>query len=265
MPLSIIIPSYNTKEILRRCLESIKKEERGIGLETIVVDNGSDDGSVEMIKKDFPAVKLICNSENLGFSRAVNQGIKASSGKVVFLLNSDTRLTRGSLKKLLELEKRVGPAIIGAKMINPDGSPQPSVFHLPSLKRAILEYWLGRTGYFSKYLPPADQPVEVEAVSGGAMLISQPVFEKVGLLDERYFFYFEDLDFCRKAAKAGFKIYFFPRAQVIHEHGASGRNLADCRNQWRRLIPSSKIYYGALKHYLINFIIWSGQKWRKRT
>jgi GT2 family glycosyltransferase len=125
-----------------------------------------------------------------------------------------------------------------------------------------LEYWLGKKGYFSKYIP-GDQPVEVEAVSGGVMLFSRGVIEKVGLLGERYYFYFEDLDFCRKAGKAGFKIYFFPEAEVVHEHGASGRSLADDQNQWRRLIPSSKIYYGTLRHYLINLIIWSGQKLKR--
>jgi len=264
--LSIIIVSWNTVDLLRACLKSIKEEVgrlKEIVVEVVVVDNASTDGSSEMVKKDFPRVKLIQNEKNLGFATAVNQGLRQTQGEARLLLNSDTRLTKGSLGKLLEFEKEVGPAIIGARLINPDSSVQPSVFHLPSIKRAVLEYWLGKKGYFSKYAPAGSESQEVEAVSGGAMLISWKIIEKIGLLDERYFMYFEDLDYCRRARKAGFKVYYLPTAEIIHEHGASGRKLAAVEEQWRRLVPGSKIYNGVLAHYLITGIIWSGEKLRK--
>jgi hypothetical protein len=260
MDLSVIIASYNTRELLGRCLKSVEREKGKLALEAIVIDNASTDSSPQMVKKEFPKVKLTVNRENLGFARAVNQGFREAQGKTILLLNSDTQLTKGGLAKLLEFEKKVGPAIIGTKLINPDGSVQPSVFYLPTVKRAILEYWLGRKGYFAKYAPTGENPQEVEVVSGGAMLISRAVAEKIGLMDERYFMYFEDLDFCRRAHQAGFKVYYLPTVEIIHEHGASGKALVDSANQWRRLVPSSKIYHGDARHYLINFILWSGQK-----
>ena len=263
MNLSVIIVSYNTKELLVNCLESLKEEKRKTKFEVIVIDNASTDGSATVVKEKFPWVKLIINEKNLGFATAVNQGIRLSDRRDIFLLNSDARFEKGTLEKLGDFEEKVRPAIIGARLINPDGTVQPSVFRLPNIKRAILEYWLGKKGYFSKYTPSGSGPQEVESVSGGAMLISREVIEKIGFLDGRYFMYFEDLDYCRRARKAGFKVYYLPTARIVHEHGASGRDLAVAEDQWRRLIPSSKIYYGLLIHYLITGIIWSGEKLRR--
>lgn len=271
MKLSIIIVSFNTKELLMKCLESIVKsfrvaEFQSCRVEIVVVDNGSTDGSVDYIngltklRINGLVVKTILNRENVGFAKAVNQALRETVGEGVLLLNSDTRVKPGALEGLLGFEKKVRPAIIGARLLNPDGSVQASVFHLPTLWRAIKEYWLGKTGEFSKYTPRSDEPVEVEAVLGGAMLISRGVIEKIGLFDERYFMYFEDLDYCRRAKKAGFRVYYLPSAKVIHEHGASGKSLAKVEDQWKRLIPSSKIYHGAVRHYLINSVIWLGQK-----
>lgn len=260
MELSIVIASYNTKLLLQRCLESLGGEKKSNEWEIIVIDNASADGSKEMLEEKFPLVNLIKNTENVGFARAVNKGISLSKGKSVLLLNSDTQIKGNALTILLEFEKKVRPAIIGLKMLNSDGSTQPSVFCLPTIKRAFSEYWLGKNGSFSKYQPEGENNQEVEAVSGGAMLISRAVIDKIGLLDERYFMYFEDLDYCRRAGKAGFKIYYLSSANVVHEHGASGKSMASKETQWRRLIPSSKIYHGAIKHFMINFIIWSGEK-----
>lgn len=260
MKLSIIIVSYNTKDLLEKCLESVYPT---TNTEIIVVDNASSDGTVEMIKKEFPAIKLIENRQNLGFAKAVNQALRQGLGEVFFLLNSDTIVKKDTLNKLLEFEEKVRPAVIGARMLNPDGSVQGSVFNLPTIKMAFQEFWLSKKGSFSKYFPTGNQPVEVEAVSGGAMMISKKVVEEIGLFDERYFMYFEDLDYCRKARRAGFKVRYLPKAEVIHEHGVSGRNLVSAKDQWRRLVPSSKIYHGLVKHYLINFIIFLSQKWQK--
>jgi len=267
MSLSVIIVNFNTKDLLKKCLESIPSsiQYSVFSIQIIVVDNGSTDGSVDMIKGTIIhntkfKIRLIENQTNLGFAKAVNLAIRQGQDGPVLLLNSDTFVKKGAIEKLLKFEEQVRPAIIGARMLNPDGTFQGSCFYLPTIDRAVKEYWFGKSGYFSKYAPTGDKPVEVEAVSGGAMLISRGVIDKIGLLDERYFFYFEDLDYCRRAQKAGFKIYFLPSAQIIHEHGASGKNLANESNQWRRMIPSSKIYYGLFKYYLITLIIWLGQK-----
>ena len=288
--LSIIIVNWNTKKLLMQCIKSLtqisnlKSQSQNSKLKTeyeiIVVDNGSIDGSVDevqsskfkapyqtvqgKVQSDSLKLKVIENESNLGFSKAVNQGIKESTGEVVLLLNSDTIVKKGALKELLDFEEKVGSVVVGARMLNPDGTVQGSCFYFPTVKRAILEYWLKKKNYFSKYALAGLDSVEVEAVSGGAMLISRVLIDKIGMLDERYFMYFEDLDFCRRVRKAGYKIYYLPTAEIIHEHGASGKTLVDPADQWKRLIPSSKIYHGWLKHYLISFILWSGQKCLKR-
>lgn len=278
MDISIIIVNFNTKALLKRCLEStaVSCELSTINGEVIVVDNGSTDGSIEMVKSmvrgSVLKMHLIENESNLGFAKAVNQALRqvytersrSAEGEVFLLLNSDTQIKTGALKELLDFEEKVKPAVIGARMLSPDGSVQGSCFYLPTVERAIDQYWFGGKKYFEKYFPEGSSPVEVEAVSGGAMLISKGVINKIGLLDERYFMYFEDLDFCRRAKKAGFKIYYLPSAEIIHEHGASGKHLADLENQWKRLIPSSKTYHGLLRYYIIGFIIKTGQKIRKK-
>ncbi len=261
MDLSIIIVSFNTRDLLEKCLDSVAVGP--VKAEIFVIDNASTDGSVEMIRKKFPKVRLIKNKENTGFARAINQGLREAKGENILLLNSDTQVKKNALKELLDFEKASGPAIIGAKMLNKDGTVQASVFYLPTLRRAILEYWLGKKGYFSKYSPVGNGAQRVEAVSGGVMLIPRTIIEKIGILDEKYFMYFEDLDYCRRATRAGFAIYYLPKAEIIHEHGASGVGIASSENQWRRLIPSSKIYYGDWRHCLITLVIWTGQKWEK--
>lgn len=287
MKLSIIIVSYNTKELLKQCLESVisglclvarDKKSNTLPItnyqspttEIIVVDNGSTDGSVEVaqntklkMQNDNLKFKIVLNKENLGFAKAVNQGIKQAEGETILLLNSDTQVKDGALVKLIEFEKQVRPTIIGARMLNPDGTTQPSCFYLPTIKRAIKGYWLGKKDFFSKYTPLGTEPVPVETVSGGAMLISREIIEKIGLFDERYFMFFEDLDYCRRAGKAGYKIFYLPAAEIVHEHGASGKNLAVYENQWKRLVPSSKIYHGKLNYYLLSFILRLGQKWQR--
>lgn len=280
MKLSIIIVSWNTEKLLRQCLESVISDwllvvrnqppvanHQSPTTEIIVVDNGSTDRSVEMVKslpitnhQSPVTLHLITNKKNLGFAKAVNQGIKQAEGEVILLLNSDTKIKTGTVEKLLEFEEEVRPAIIGARLLNPDSTVQSSVFRLPTIKRAILEYWFGKKEAFSKYAPKEGELVEVEAVSGGAMLISKEIIDKIGMLDERYFMYFEDLDYCRRARRAGFKIYYLPSAEIVHEHGASGKNLTEPKEQWRRLIPSSKVYHGLLNYYIISLILWSGQK-----
>lgn len=279
MDLSIIIISYNTRDLLKKCLESVvdglqttdyglrgknhrrqKTVDSRPNIEIVVVDNASRDGSAEMVKKEFPKVRLVENKNNLGFAKAVNQALRVTTGKSILLLNPDSEVKRGAFDRLLTFEKEAKPAIVGAKLLNPDGTVQPSVFHLPTIKRAIEEYWFGKKGSFSKYIPLGKDASEVEAVSGGAMLISREVFDRIGFFDEKYFMYFEDLDYCRRARRAGFKVYYLPGAEIFHEHGASGRELAKADDQWRRLIPSSKIYHGLFKHYLINTILWTAQK-----
>jgi len=280
MDLSVVIVSYNTEELLKRCLESLIIQDTRYKIqdtEVIVVDNGSEDGSKEYLKsqksKVKPAcagrtttqnlkLKIILNDRNLGFAKANNQGIKEAQGEYILLLNSDTEVKSGALEKLIEFAKEHPEAgVIGARLLSLDSSIQPSVYHLPTIWRAIREYWLGQKGTYEKYAPTVSRAVSVEAVTGAVMLIPRKKIGKIGLLDERYFMYFEDLDYCRKVKRAGFKVYYLPTAEIIHRHGASGQEIPDQTRQW--LVQSSKTYHGPLKHYLINFIIFTAQKWQK--
>ncbi len=203
--LSIIIVNLNNKDLILDCIDSIQKEGSGIDLEIIVVDNGSTDGSVNALRKiQIPKskLKIIENKENLGYAKANNQGIKKAKGKYILLLNSDTLVKKTSLGKLLDFaEEKDDAGVVGPKLLNIDGSLQPSCFNFPTIKNAIKEYWFGKEGLFEKFAPAGDKPSEVEAVVGAAFLIFPKALKKVGILDERYFAYFEDIDFCRHTLK----------------------------------------------------------------
>ncbi len=275
--LSIIIVNLNTKKLLQDCLVSILKdkslEEK---VEIIVVDNGSTDGSVEMINEEWlmvkrkksstinhqpSVIKLISNQINLGFAKANNQGIMEAKGEYILLLNSDTKVKSDTLDKLVDFAKQHPEAgIIGSRLLNPDGSTQPSIYHFPTIFGAIKEFWLGQKGAFQKFAAPGTSPVEAEAVTFAAVLISRKTIDKVGLLDERYFMYFEDLDYCRRVWQGGMKVYSLPSVEVIHYHGASGQG---SEKTYQYLVESSKIYNGLLKYILLTLILWSGQKWQK--
>lgn len=273
MDLSIIIVSYNTKELTLECVKSIYNSRPDLSFEVIVVDNGSRDGSLEELKKlrtkKIKNLKIIENKDNLGFAKANNQGIsracrfavKKAIGKYILLLNSDTRVKKGSLERLAEFADRTPDAgVVGPKLLNIDGSLQGSVFRLPTIFRTIRAYWLGEKGLLDKYVPKGNEPQEVEALVMAAFLITPKAIKRVGLLDEKYFMYFEDLDYCKRVGRSGLKVYYQPASEVIHLHGVSGKGLVAESDQWRRLIPSSIKYHGWLVHQIINFIIWTGGK-----
>jgi GT2 family glycosyltransferase len=262
--ISVIIVSFNTKDLTLQCINSIFTEGSKLKKEVILVENGSSDGSVEALKKLENKIILIENSENLGFSKANNQGIKIHKGKFILLLNSDTILKERTLEKLVTFTRnKVKVGVVAPKLLNPDGSDQPSVFNFPTVGRALQQYWLKVGKPLEKYIPQGSEPSKVEAVVMAAFLITPMALKKVGMLEERYFMFFEDLDYCRRVCKSGLDIYYLPDAEVFHHHGASGKTITNSTNQWRRLIPSSKIYHGLVKHYVFNFILWSGQKWQK--
>lgn len=266
--LSIVIVSFNAARVLEKCLLSLEDGCLGLGgaWEVVLVDNASEENVRKKItgfKNSHGGIKIteVFNKENLGFSRAVNQGIKKSRGQYILLLNPDVVCQQGSITSLYNFaSERKDLVLVGGGLLDSDGQPQASVFHLPSIKGAFGEFWFGQRGAFSKYLPDFIGPVEVEAVVGAVMLIPREVIEKVGFLDERYFMYFEDLDYCRRVKNVGFKVFYFPEAKFTHFHGQSGKNVSTKVNLY--LGKSSKIYNGVLRHYLINGVIWSGQKWR---
>jgi len=233
MDLTIVIVNWNTKRLLEDCLYSIYKFTKGVKFETIVIDNGSKDGSVQMMSKKFPQVKLIPNKDNLGFTKANNQGIKAAKGEYVLLLNSDTYLTENSLKKLVEKAKTLeNLGALAPLLLNEDKSVQQSVGFFPHLPQVFC--WMSFVDDlpFGSILRPYHvdhdsfyhKDREVDWITGAAFLVPKKVTEKAGNLDEDIFMYGEDVEWSYRIKKAGFKIYFSPATKIVHiARGSSGK------------------------------------------
>lgn len=249
--LSIIIVNYNVKEFLENALISIKRALEGISAEIFVVDNASEDGSVEMIRQKFPEVKLIANDKNLGFAKANNQALKLAQGKYILLINPDTVVQEDTFKVLISfLKSHPDCGMVGCKILNPDGTLQLACrrgFPTPWVaftKMVGLSSLFPKSKIFAKYnltyLDP-DQVTEVDAVSGSFMMIRREVYEQVGGFDEDFFMYGEDLDWCYRIKKAGWKIYYVPYTQIIHFKGESTK---------RSSIDEIRVFYDAMKIFV---------------
>ncbi|MBU1628372.1 glycosyltransferase family 2 protein, partial [bacterium] len=208
MDLSVIIINYNTREYLEGSIESLFSKTKGITFEVIVVDNGSEDGSSLMVEKDFPSIKLVKNDKNLGFTRANNQGINIASGDYLLLLNSDTILNESSIKPVLSYMKdNPDVCICGCKHFNSDGTLQPSCFHFPNIITLLWDLTLLSRAYpksriFGRYaMTYWDYNItqEVDRIMGSYLMISRKVIDKIGLLDEDFFIYEEETDWCYRA------------------------------------------------------------------
>jgi GT2 family glycosyltransferase len=263
MDLSIVIASYNTKAITKRCLTSVLSQTEGLEYEIIVVDNASSDSSVEMIEREFPAVKLICNSENLGFGTAQNTGLCQARGKYLLVLNSDAVFV-GNAAKILVDRLRAGPSnlgVVGPQILNSDGTVAASA------RRALHSRPMIALGIFNRHfgikrlLPPEplvrkyfgfvlarwhdnyvrhDVIREVDFVDGMCALMKREVLEAVGLFDEQFFFDREMEDLSNRIRSRGWHIEFYPRAQVIHLAHASRKKLPRITVETHR---SDLIYY----------------------
>ncbi len=254
MDLSVIIVNYNVRSFLENALVSIEKALQGrlgtgkqIAGEIIVVDNASDDGSVELVRKKFPGVQLIVEKENLGFARANNIALAQSRGRYLLLINPDTIVQENTFAVLIDFfEARPDVGAAGCKILNPDGSLQLACrrsFPSPwvSFTKTIgLSAVFPRSRLFGRYnltyLDP-DEIHEVDALSGSFMMVRREVYERVGGLDESFFMYGEDLDWCYRIQQAGWKIYYVPSTQIIHYKGESAK---------RSEIDDVKTFYHAM-------------------
>ncbi|MBU1129688.1 glycosyltransferase [Patescibacteria group bacterium] len=284
MDLSIIILNWNTPKATVNCIKSIlkylptnsqkKDPQRCMKHEIIVADNASTDNSIKLFKKfkkNFGSPTGGCDLEfvfllkNHGFSKGNNLASKKAKGDYLLFLNSDMKLIDNSIVNMLSfLQKNPKIGAIGPQFLNPNKSPQASVFPKQSILNAFKQFWFKQPNKFTKYIPKNTSPSSVYAISGGAFLISKKLFNRVGKWNEKYFMYFEDLDLCRRIHQTTKQLYYYPQSKVIHYHGLSGKNLVNSKNQWKRLIPSSKIYHGLLKHYLLTLIIWLSLKCQKK-
>lgn len=239
---SIIIVNYNTRDHLLKCIASTLQQGKDTNCHVIVIDNGSSDGSADAVKQLHPDVTLIRNEQNHGFARAVNQGLKsADKNDYHLILNSDATLADNYLKKAIEfLETHPRCAIVTGQLLDPDGSRQNSFDNFPSLLSETFGKGLLRIILPKKYPSknqPYTSPFEVESVIGAAMLVRQRAIDAVGLLDEDYFFFLEETDWCYRMKREGWSIYFVPEALAYHIQGETKKHV---------LIPAKIEYTNSL-------------------
>jgi hypothetical protein len=241
MDLTIIIVSWNTSGLLSQCLSSIYETGSRFAFEVIVVDNGSTDDSVSMVEERFPAVKLIRNDRNLGFARANNQGLEAGSSRYFMLLNSDTIMLPGVIDTLIEVaDQNPNVGIVGPKLLNMNGSLQESWASFPSFLSEVL----GQN--FRHRRPVHDIPntFDVDWIMGACMLVSSEMLKDVGKLDEDYFFYSEETDWCFRIKKQNWKIWYTTDTSIYHLGGGS--------TQRGSVIQLVRLYQGKLLYFKKN-------------
>ena len=229
--LSVIIVSYNVREFLYQCLKSLQRAVKDIPAEIYVVDNASVDGSARMVSREFPDIDLISSEKNLGFARANNLAIRKATGEYIVLLNPDTIVQEDTFSKLIHFaDNHEDAGALGCKILNPDGSFSVDSRHsIPSPLTALWKL-LGLNRIFPKsrifgrynltYLDP-DDSYPVDAISGSFMMIRRSVITQLGGLDEDYFMYCEDIDYCYRITQSGWKIYYFAGTNIIHYKGES--------------------------------------------
>lgn len=263
MDLSIVIVNYNTKKLLADTIQSVIDTVDSTKYEIIVVDNASTDGSIEMLNKQYPNVNLIENKDNLGFSKANNIGIKQASGRYILILNSDTKVLDQCFEKCLEyMDSNIHVGVLGCKLLLASGkldhackrgfpTPEASLYYI--LKFHKLFPASKRFGQYTLNYLPIDEINEVDALTGAFMMVRKEVIDKIGLLDETFFMYGEDLDWCFRIKEAGYKVIYYPEAVTIHYKGGSSK-----RKRYKTIYEFHRamyIFYN--KHYRskYNFVV----------
>ncbi len=242
--LSVVIVNWNAKDYLRKCLQSLHRDPEGPS-EVFVVDNGSSDGSVDIIKREFPSVKLIENEGNPGFGTANNQALKKCAGELVLILNPDTEVLGGSLKTMTDFFKQNPRAgAVGAKLLNVDGSIQltcarnfPTLltefFWLTTLVRRFPKSRI--VGHYLMSYWDHGGKREVNCLSGACIMARMDLLQKLNLFDEDYFMYGEDVDLCYRIKEAGWQIWYLPEAEIIHYGGGSSEKIAEAAAIYDRI------------------------------
>lgn len=250
---SVIIPTFNSEQTIIDCLSSVTTQTKNL-LEVIVVDNNSQDKTIEVAKEQKGPIKVISQNKNLGFSKANNIGVAASHGEYLMFLNPDTKVTSGAIDKMLEFYQiHTDAGVVAPKLIDGQGQVQPSVRKLPTIWRAVKEYYFHFKNEYQAYVPETkDDYVVVESVVGAAMLIKKSVYQKVGGFDNRFFLYYEDLDLCKKILQSGLKIYYLPQVMIKHLEGHSAKSNPKSLSLMK---ASAKAYHGTLYYYLLTLIL----------
>lgn len=263
--LSIIIVSWNVSQLLQNCLDSIYKNRGILNLQVIVVDSGSADDSCEMVRAHFPQVTLFDMQENVGFPKGNNIGLQAAVGQNILLLNPDTVVIADAIPKMLSfLEQNPAVGLVGPMLRYPNGDIQSSRRRFPAVSTGLFE-----STWFETLAPPKllknyymqDKPdneiCEADWVMGAAMLTTREAVERIGGMDERYFMYSEELDWCKRIKTAGYKIFWYPDAEIIHYQGASSDQASTFRHIHfnRAKLRYFRKYHGVFASGLIRCVL----------
>jgi len=250
--ISICVVTFKARDYLRECLVSLSENTRRIRSEVIVVDNGSHDGTKELIESEFPTTRFIENEVNAGFTRPMNQAMRISSGRYLLQLNPDTVILENALEKMVNfMDEHQDIGICGPKVLNRDLTLQKSCRRGESRPWAVISYFLGLARlfpdrkFFGEYqmsYMEEDEIHPVAGVAGSCMVIRRDVIARIGYLDELFFAYQEDADFCFRARESGWKVYYYPEAQIIHYGGKGGSRVHPYRSiyEWHK---SYWLYY----------------------
>lgn len=263
LTLSVVIVNWNTRSLLAECISAVEREAAAIPHNIWVVDNGSSDDSVAMLRRDFPHVNVIESQVNLGFAGANNLAMERSTGRYLLLLNTDAIVTPGSILALLALAERAPQAgIVGAHLLNPDGSFQASHTNFPTLwQEFLILSTIGRRLYgacYPSHGAEADKgPQRVDYVEGACLLVRREALDKVGGLDEGYFMYAEEVDWCKRMHAAGWEVWYQPAAKVVHIGGASSANRKTSREAdlYRSRVRYFHIHHGWLQAEILRAMI----------
>lgn len=263
MDVSIVIVTYNARDYACRCIQSIFEHTQELEYEVIVVDNVSQDGTPDTVAAEFPAVRLICQQLNVGFAAGVNRGVSESRGEAVVILNPDTLLLDNALLPMWRhLKENPEIGVLGPKLLDEDGSVQLSCRRFPGFASGLFNRYSLLTRLFpgnrfsAEYLMSDwdhSQAREVDWVSGACWMVPRRAFDCIGGLDEGYFMYIEDVDFCQRAHRAGWKVVYFPQASLVHHIGRSTGSLAN-----RMIIERHRSIWHYYKRYLRRSLLLDG-------
>jgi GT2 family glycosyltransferase len=270
MDLSIIVVNWNVKELLDACLQSLLKAGHStprLAIEIIVVDSASSDGSSQMVHDRFPQVRLIASQENLGYAKGNNVGAEAAQGRYLFLLNPDTVVQPDALGRMVDyMDAHPEVGVLGPQLLWPDGSIQSSRRRFPTLgslfwESTLLEQWFPENRYVRRYHladQSVDQAQKVDWVVGAAILIRHEAWQQVGPIDQDFFMYFEETDWCQRSAEAGWETHYLPTAQVIHYEGKSSEQVVAARTLrfQRSKLRYTRKYFGPGWTLLLKLFLW---------
>ena len=260
---SVIVVSFNTCALTLACIESLVSQDQDcFDLEIIVVDNASSDDTLACLKAKFPSTKVILNSKNIGFARGSNLGFEMAQGKYLYALNSDTESLQGSIAALVSfMETHPQAGACGPMLLNSDQTIQPSGRALPTLLSVFMDmtklYRLFRADVFSQRGRNYEQVLQVGEISGAALFVRSSIFRAIGGFDEKFFAYYEDVDWCKRINTAGHSIFYVPTARVIHHWRGTSRQVSELSyraGQWSQRYYFRK-HHGVLAGAIVQFML----------